>query len=161
MVKSKATSALTDRIKKEEKTSKYIFLYGLFMFSMIGISMHYRDGNSFFGFDIAVLAIIFALFIYVAIIRRGQNINSIITEIVEDGGRLIFQTASFNVFFFNFKSLNIQKSIDGLDISPSYYPLEKLFAVNDKVLKIAIDGRNFYILSQYFEIDINHTIKFK
>lgn len=157
--RSKAVSVLTDRIKKEEKTSKYVFLYGIFMLAMIGISMYYRDSNSFFRFDIIVLILVGALFIYIAIIRRGQNINSIITEIIREGDTFEFKTAGFDVLlFFKLKSIKFKMNNKDLKIDTSYYPLEKLFEVNGKVLKVVHDKKEFYIISQYFDEDIKNAI---
>src|ERR1700761_9705462 len=93
-----ASNRLIEKINKEEKTTLYMFLLGIFMFSLFGIGMYLRDENKIFFFDIIILSIMAILYIYITIIRKIQVINKTVIGISITNQKIKLLTCNFKLF---------------------------------------------------------------
>ncbi|AMR30372.1 hypothetical protein A0256_02535 [Mucilaginibacter sp. PAMC 26640] len=159
-IKSKITQGFLERILKMEKSFTFETIFYIFLGICVGLLMWGRDTSGLFFFWVIGLFGIITFFIYWSAFRTSDIVNRTIVQLELTDDEVIFTTANFTLFsFYTKKEIKLTVKKNELNLKVTYYPLEKVFNYNGRVLKVMLYEKELYLLNGFFDQELHEILK--
>ena len=136
------------------KISLFVFFI-LKAFYQIGFT-----GSVEVGVGLFIVFQLISIYSPYGLFRRWRILNRTIVDIKIEESKICFITHDFRFLqFFKIETPPVEFTKSGITFEVFFYPLNKLFNFPGKTLFIKRKSVEYYILTRYFEVDIEEKIK--